>query len=710
MKKISTIFLCAVIVCNLKAQQTPFLQWQKALGGDSTDEATSIQQTKDGGYIIGGNSTSHNGDVSKNHGHEDYWIIKLDADRNIEWQKSFGGTDVDLLRSIVQTNDSGYIAAGTTRSNDGDVINNHGDYDCWVIKLKPNGNIQWKKTYGGSGYDEANSIQQTVGGGYIIAGSTSSNDGDVTGNHGGFDFWIVKINAAGNIQWQKCFGGTDHEQAESVQQTNGGGYIIAGTAESIDGDVTGHHKLYDRDYWIVKLNSHGVLTWEKSYGGSNLDEATDIKQTNDGGYIVAGNTWSNDGDVTNNHGNPDAWILKLNRTGNLKWQKTWGGSRGDAVTSILQASDGGYIIAGGTEKDFNRGSSDYFVAKLDTTGKQQWQKTLGGSRSETAKSIQQTSDGGYIVAGLSTSVDENVSGRHGDQRLWSADYWIAKLSSDVFNKDVKLSSYHTNECSQHNAVVCNLKDSNTIYTVRLYRFGILYDSALNVSGKIIFHHLLTGSYYVTGISAYNQIHFSKEVDIVPPTDSISAINFNPTVTKIYWKFIDCADQYQMQYHQLGFANWKTIEVPLHDFYYSLQNLLPSTTYVLRMASEKRLNGIKATGKFSDSILFTTASALINTNQSSKIFATTFNSNQLIVSPNPAKSFFVINYKDNTHQKLNATLYNATGKAVWNSGLIKANALDGKKVNVSQFAKGVFYLKLINEQGELIGSTKIVIAQ
>ncbi len=456
----------------------------------------------------------------------------------------------------------------------------------------------------------------------------------------------------------------------------------------------------------MKLNSHGVLTWEKSYGGSNLDEATDIKQTNDDGYIVAGNTWSNDGDVANNHGNPDVWILKLNRTGNLKWQKTWGGSRGDAVTSILQASAGGYIIAGGTENNFNRGSSDYFVVKLDTTGKQQWQKSLGGSRSETAKSIQQTSDGGYIVAGLSTSVDENVSGRHGDQRLWSADYWIAKLSSDVFNNDVKLSSYHTNECSQHNAVVCNLKDSNTIYTVRLYRFGILYDSALNVSGKIIFHHLPTGSYYATAISTYNQINFSKEVDIVPPTDSISAINFNPTVTKIYWKFIDCADQYQIQYHQLGFANWKTIEVPLHAFYYSLQNLLSSTTYVLRMASEKRLNGIKATGKFSDSIMFTTASAFVSGNNIDNL--KTKNSIRLSTSPNPAKNFFVINYKGDAQQKLNATLYNATGKAAWNSGLINAYALNNKTVITTSFAKGVYYLKLIDENGKFISSAKIVI--
>ncbi len=207
MKKNLLLLSCLLLIsyCSIAQQQTPFLQWQKALGGDTTDEATSIQQTKDGGYIIGGTSTSNNGDVSENHGHEDYWIIKLDADRNIEWQKSFGGSDRDALTSIVQTNDGGYIAAGSTRSNDGDVKNNHGDIDCWVIKLKSNGSIQWKKTYGGSRYDEANSIQQTVDGGFVIAGSTSSNDGDVTGNRGGFDFLDCKNKCYRKYSMAKMF-------------------------------------------------------------------------------------------------------------------------------------------------------------------------------------------------------------------------------------------------------------------------------------------------------------------------------------------------------------------------------------------------------------------------------------------------------------------------------------------------------------------------
>jgi hypothetical protein len=330
---------------KLKAQ----IEWQKCLGGSSWDVGRSIQQTIDGGYIAAGYAMSIDGDVSGNHGAFDLWIVKLDETGTIQWQKSLGGSNFDYAFSIRQTTDGGYIVAGETESNDGDVSGNHGtSYDYWVVKLNTAGNILWQKCLGGSGGEVAHSIQQTSDGGYIVAGFTwLSNDGDVTGNHGDFDEWIVKLDTAGIFQWQKCLGGSGRETAFSIKQTNDGGYIVAGNSNSNDGDVTGNHGDYD--YWIVKLDKSGDIEWQKSLGGSSIDDAFSIQKTIDGGYIIAGSSSSNDGDVTGNHSIPgpygDAWVVKLDSVGNIQWQKCIGGSWDDWGYAIWQTNEGDYFVS-----------------------------------------------------------------------------------------------------------------------------------------------------------------------------------------------------------------------------------------------------------------------------------------------------------------------------------------------------------------------------
>ncbi len=351
------------------------------------------------------------------------------AQPNIEWQKCLGGTSDDFAYSIQQTTDGGYIVAGTTQSNDSDVTGNHGSRDYWIVKLDNSGGIQWQKCLGGSNGEGIVSIQQNSDGGYIVSGLSISNDGDVTGNHGGSDFWIIKLDSAGGIQWQKCLGGSDVEVANSIQQTTDGGFIVAGNSLSNDGDVTGNHGDYD--YWIVKLDSTGVIQWQKSLGGTGDDRAYFIQQTSDGGYIVAGRSISNDCDVTGNHGYYDYWIVKLDSTGDIHWQKCFGGSDSEIPKSIQQTSDGGYIIAGysGSNDGDVTGNHfflDYWIVKLNSIGVIQWQKSLGGTGFDDSNSIQQTSDGGYIVAGFSNSINGDVTGKHGN-----FDYWIVKLDSSV---------------------------------------------------------------------------------------------------------------------------------------------------------------------------------------------------------------------------------------------------------------------------------------
>jgi uncharacterized repeat protein (TIGR02543 family) len=410
------------------AVSPPGIQWQKSLGGAISEDAQSIQQTFDGGYIVAGWSLSNDGDVTGNQGGVDYWVVKLNTSGNIQWEKSIGGSNYDEAYSIQQTSDGGYIVAGASGSNDGDINGvDHGGGDYWVAKLGADGNIQWEKSLGGSGTDSAQSIQQTSDGGYIVAGWSYSNDYEVNGgNHGASDFWVVKLNTGGAIQWQKSLGGLGYDYAHAIQQTSDGGYIVAGESNSNDGDVMGNHG--GSDYWVVKLDTVGNIQWEKSLGGSGSDGAFSIQQTSDGGNVVAGYSSSNDGNVTGNHGGYDYWVVKLDTVGNIQWEKSLGGSGFDSARSIQQTSDGGYIVAGSStsnngDVNGNHGANDFWAVKLDAVGNIQWGKSIGGSGYENAKSIQQTSDGSYIIAGDSDSTDGDITGNHGN-----SDFWVVKLS------------------------------------------------------------------------------------------------------------------------------------------------------------------------------------------------------------------------------------------------------------------------------------------
>lgn len=417
MRRISFLLLVLVWCISAKAQS---ISWQKLLGGTSDDVASAIQQTADGGYIVAGESDSNDGIVTGNHGDGDIWVVKLNNLGNVAWQKTLGGSSLEQFFSIHQTTDGGYIVAGYTGSNDGDVTGNHGGYDAWVVKLDAAGNISWQKALGGSANDAAYDIKQTAEGGYIVAGYTYSADGNVSSNNGNEDAWVVKLDANGNISWEKALGGSSYEFAQSIQQTTDGGYIMAG-----------HSSLNNFDIWIVKLDAGGNISWQNTYGGSNHDAVNSIQQTTDGGYIMAAFTKSNDGDVSGNHGGFDIWIIKLDDSGNISWQKTLGGSNDEAAYTIRQTTDGGYIVSGDTNSNDgdvtgSYGSDDAWVLKLNSTGSISWQKVLGGSDDDVAYAISQTIDGHYIVAGYTYSTDGDVNGNNGE-----ADFWVLKLADNA---------------------------------------------------------------------------------------------------------------------------------------------------------------------------------------------------------------------------------------------------------------------------------------
>ncbi|MBA3828636.1 MAG: T9SS type A sorting domain-containing protein [Taibaiella sp.] len=445
----SLLFLILFAYTNLHAQAPP-IQWSKTYGGTALDQATIIQATSDGGYIVGGKVQSANGDITGYHsstiGPDDIWIIKLDALGNIAWKRIWGGSSEDILYSISQTKDGGYIACGYSGSNDGDAkIDTNLNAQAVVMKLGASGNIIWQKLLGGNGDDAAYDIRQTFDG-YIMVGWTNSSNGDVPeGTHldsmgyNSPDIWIVKLNDTGKIIWQKTYGGSREDVPQSIEISRDSGYIIGAYTFSGNGDVYKHMgNRYTSDYWILKLTATGDMSWNKVLGGTQNDMCQGVKQTPDGGYLAYGITLSNDNDVHSNHldstGKPsaDVWLVKLSTDGNVTWSKTYGGSLNERNANLQITADSGYALCSSTYS--NDGdvagkhiyllyvTSDMWVARLSKNGTLMWQKCMGGALDDAAYSITLTNDKGYCVAGYTASNDADVSGNHG-----AYDYWVVKL-------------------------------------------------------------------------------------------------------------------------------------------------------------------------------------------------------------------------------------------------------------------------------------------
>jgi hypothetical protein len=429
-------FLFLGMICRAQA---PSVQWQKTIGGTSPESNCIIRQTPDGGYITASSSFSSDGDISFHYGSCDVWLARLDSAGTIQWEKSYGGSLQDDVYSVSLTSDGGYIFSGITISPDGDVDSLHGIHsDAWVVKVDSAGAIEWEHTYGGSIYESANIVLQTNDGGYIFAAWTVSVDGQVGPNHGGDEIWVVKLDHLGNIQWKRVCGGANDEKPFGMVQTADGGYIVAGHSNSNNGDVSGHHgSLSFRDGWVFKLNASGVLQWQRSLGGSDEDFFQTVVATPDGGCLVGGYAKSSNGDLSGNHGGYDAWVGKLDSMGVLQWSKAYGGSNVDIVNTISLADNGTFVMGAITSSDDydcsgHIGSTqyyDYWIVKADvSSGAIHWKRSYGGTLTDVPHAIVSTSDGGYIVSGISESVDHDVTYHYGASN--TTDCWILKLQPD----------------------------------------------------------------------------------------------------------------------------------------------------------------------------------------------------------------------------------------------------------------------------------------
>jgi hypothetical protein len=381
----------------------PTVQWSKCYGGIGTETVAGMVEAFDGGYVLAGT-----GDTC---GVPNFWVVKINDTGKVIWSKCYGGSSADWASNIIRVrgetaNDNGYLVSGAAFSNDGDVTNNHGAGDLWAVKIDLYGNLQWQKCYGGSGGEWARSATQTIDGDLVIAGYTYSTDGDVTGFHGDYDYWIIKVDdTTGSLIWQKTLGGSSFESANSVAATYDGGVIVTGGARSTDGDVT--NPLGGQDIWVVKLDAGGNKQWDRSYGSVENENGLFVTQNTDTGYMVSGYP-----EYPQNMPNK---LIKTDKSGNIKWTKE------PFVDAVLQAANGDYIISGQTDS-----TNKALVLRMDSSGTDIWNKLVGGSNGGGfANSIFQTADGGYVVGGYTNSTDGDITDNHGDY-----DYWAFKLSPD----------------------------------------------------------------------------------------------------------------------------------------------------------------------------------------------------------------------------------------------------------------------------------------
>ena len=380
---------------------------------------TIIKTSDGGYAIFGHTQSMDGDVINKSNESFDYWLLKFDQNSTLQWQKTYGGTDNDRGSDIIQTSDGGYAVIGFSKSNDGDITENAGANDFWVSKLNASGTISWQKSFGFLGTDNGISLIETNDNGYLLIGdldvSASGGEGNskslTSKKHAGGDYWAIKINALGEKQWSKFYGGTFTDTPNDILQTKDNGYLIIGSSDSNDVDIKDSKGTYD--FWVVKISETGTLLWEKSFGGSKIDQAYAITSSDDGNYIIVGNTRSNDLDVSNNNGIADFWVIKIAPSGELIWEKTYGGSSFDAARSITKTQDGNFIISGSSRSadgdlTKNNGQNDAWVLKIDTNGNLKWQKSIGGSDIDLAFDAVELDNKTIIVVGESNSSNLDI--------------------------------------------------------------------------------------------------------------------------------------------------------------------------------------------------------------------------------------------------------------------------------------------------------------
>lgn len=431
--------------------QAPGIQWQASLGGTWWDQASEMVATSDGGFIAAGITSSQDGDVSGHHGDVDIWVVKMDSNGGLQWSKCLGGSQGEGCGGIEETSDGGYIVLGSTSSNDGDVSASSGFGDMWFVKLSNTGTIQWEEAIGTgipifvSGY----SVHQLDDGGFVGVGQTG------TGH-----ILVTKLSSTGALEWNLSLVGNSNESPSDIIQASNGDLLLVGHTGSNDSTFPGNHGSLD--IFVTRISSLGNVLWTKLYGGSDYDNGYRIEKRSLGGYNVLGWTWSDDGDVMFNNGFTDGWLLSIDESGNLISQQTFGGSGADRLDGMAVRSNDAIVLAGRSESDDGYvnctpidSASLVWVLEVTPNGVVSWSGCYGGSNDEVARAIIEKNDGTLVVFADSWSNDGDVLMNH-DPSGFSPDWWIFQLgTASSVNSHPESLEVHVfpNPCSSY----CDMK-------------------------------------------------------------------------------------------------------------------------------------------------------------------------------------------------------------------------------------------------------------
>lgn len=685
----------------------PEIEWQNTITGNDYDILSSIDQTSDGGYILVGQSNSNAlYDKEENClGIIDYWIIKLDASGNIVWQNTIGGNQVDAPSVVRQTNDGGYIVGGYTYSSEnGDVSEiGLGGPDIWIVKLNVEGTIEWQNTIGGSNNDLLTSIEQTSDGGYIVGVSSRSNTSEDKNevNIGLYDYWILKLDGIGNIIWQNTIGGTGDDQLTSICQTNDSGYILGGFSDSgISGDKS-EVSYGGSDYWVLKLNQFGNIEWQNTIGGDATDFLYSTSQTSDGGYILGGYSNSSiSGDKTEaNIGDLDYWIIKLNSTGIIEWQNTIGGTGQDAFTTLHQTQDDGYILGGFSsssisgDKTESNYASDYWIVKTTEEGVLDWQTTIGGTGYDYLSALQETSDGGYILGGYSAS---DISGDKTETLTGTYDFWIVKLfgnctpTTEICNslddncdglvdngvsESISISAGGPTTFCQGGSVVLTATYSGT--SIQWKKDGVDIAGAINPT----YTATVKATYTATTTSLCGS-NTSSGIFV--------NVNKNPTAAIIAGGATTfCAGGSVTLTANAGAG--------LSYQWYKGATAIAGATSINYVAT--------TTGNYKCRVTKTATGCFKNSNAISVSVTCKSDGNgfeNISIYPNPASSYLEIHF-DETISDTYIVIVNSLGQIVWKELVVSVST----EINISSFANGLYTINLL-QNGNVIHSEKIII--
>ncbi|WNJ19796.1 OmpA family protein [Pontibacter sp. G13] len=400
--------------------------WFNLYGGAGYDRGKKFEVLDNGTIILAGESSSQD-DFSRGDsaGTQDIVIFKTNTQRTIIWKQVIGGSGTESLSDMIRLESGGFLLVGTTDSQDGDIPRGYGGTDVWAARISETGELLWSQSYGGSGDDRGYGAIPTTDGGFFLLGESASANGLATSQHfGGYDAWVLRINGKGRLIWEKQFGGTHNEKARKGFRISESEYLIFGTAASDDGNV--EQALGKKDVWMLRMSEYGKIKTQRSFGGSENDDIYDAYRDSKGNVVIAGTSFSSDGDLLQHQGEGDGWLLKMDSSYQVLWSQSYGGPRGDGFNSVGPMQDGGYIMGGLTKSrtgegqiEFNAGYYDAWMVKVDGTGKLLWNKTYGNKRKDEFFDIQEMAKGGFLAFG---NIENNTTGpkieRHNGVSDW----------------------------------------------------------------------------------------------------------------------------------------------------------------------------------------------------------------------------------------------------------------------------------------------------